>query len=126
MKLLLDEMHAPAVAAELRRLGHDVIAVKERAELIGFPDADLWRVATVDRRVIVTENVKDFAALHKAATAAGQPHAGVIFTHSRRFPRGAGSHLQTLVAALAAFLSEHGAALDGAESFVWWLERAAP
>ena len=36
MKLLLDEMHAPAVAARLRDRGHDAVAVKERADLIGL------------------------------------------------------------------------------------------
>ncbi len=29
MRLLLDEMHSPAVATRLRALGHDVMAVKE-------------------------------------------------------------------------------------------------
>lgn len=124
MKLLLDEMHAPAVAVALRRLGHEALAVKERAEFTGLADPDLLRVAAADQRAIVTENIKDFAALHKESTIAGQPHAGLIFTHSRRFPRGAGDHVRTLVASLAAFLSEHEAALDDAESFVWWLERA--
>ena len=126
MRLLLDEMHAPAVAAELRRLGHDVVAVKERSELIGLPDAGLLLAATSDERAVVTENVKDFAALHKTAVAAAQRHSGVIFTHSRRFPRGAGDHVQTLVQALAAFLTERAAALGDAESFVWWLENAEP
>ena len=43
MKLLLDEMHAPRVAARLRERGHDAVAVKERAELIGMSDEDLLR-----------------------------------------------------------------------------------
>lgn len=124
MKLLLDEMHAPAVAVELRRLGYDVVAVKERSELVGLADADPLRAAAADRRAIVTENVKDFAALHQSGTASGQPHAGLLFTHPRRFPRGAGDHVQTLVSALAEFLPEQAAVLDDAESFIWWLDRA--
>jgi len=32
-RLLLDEMFAPAIAAELRELGHDVIAVADRFDL---------------------------------------------------------------------------------------------
>jgi hypothetical protein len=32
-RLLLDEMFSPAIAAELRELGHDVIAVADRADL---------------------------------------------------------------------------------------------
>ena len=123
MNLLLDEMHAPAVAVELRRLGYDVVAVKERPELVGLADADLLRAAAADRRAIVTENVKDFAALHKTGTASGQPHAGLLFTHPRRFPRGVGDHVQSLVNALAEFLSEQAAVLGEAESFIWWLDR---
>ena len=124
MKLLLDEMHAPAVAVELRRLGHDVVAVKERPELVGLADADLLGAAAADQRAIVTENVKDFAVLHQTSTAAGQSHWGLLFTHARRFPRGAGDHVQTLVNALAEFLSEQAAVLGDAESFIWWLDRA--
>jgi hypothetical protein len=33
--LLLDEMFSPAIAAELRQRGHDVIAVADRADLPG-------------------------------------------------------------------------------------------
>lgn len=117
-------MHAPAVAVELRRLGYDVVAVKERPELVGLADTDLLSAAAADRRAIVTENVKDFAVLHQTSTVAGRPHRGLLFTHSRRFPRGAGDHVQTLVNALAAFLSEQDAALDDIESFIWWLDRA--
>ncbi len=116
-------MHAPAVAAELRLLGHDVVAVKERSELAGLPDAELFIAATTDGRAIVTENVKDFAALHKSKIAAGQRHSGVIFTSSRRFPRGTGDHVPELVDALATFLTEHAVAFEESESFVWWLER---
>ena len=124
MKLLLDEMHAPRVAARLRERGHDAVAVKERAELIGMSDEDLLRAATVDERAVVTENVKDFAPLHQHISAAGQRHSGLIFTHPRRFPRSAPDHVRVLADALGAFLVEHGPMLDDVGSFVWWLERA--
>ena len=123
MRLLLDEMHAPAVAVELRRLGHNVLAVKERGEWTGLPDSELLLAAAAEERAIVTENVKDFAALHKSITAAGQRHAGVVFTHSRRFPRGAGDYVQELAEALDSFLREHAAAFGESEPFIWWLER---
>jgi len=123
VKLLLDEMHAPGVAALLRDLGHDAIAVKERADLIGLPDDDLLRAATADGRAIVTENVKDFAVLHRRITADGRRHVGLIFPHPRRFPRGGRNHVRVLAEALAAFVSTHGLTLSDAESFVWWLER---
>ena len=81
MRLLLDEMHAPSVAALLRDRGHDAVAVKERADLIGLPDDDLLRAATADQRAVVTEDVKGFAVLHRRITGRSQQHAGLIFTH---------------------------------------------
>jgi predicted nuclease of predicted toxin-antitoxin system len=124
VKLLLDEMYAPAVAALLRDWGHDAIAVKERADLIGLPDEDLVRIATADDRAVVTENIRDFARLNLLFSARGQPPSGLVFTLSRRFPRFAQNYVQVLADALASLLSEHGAILDDVESFVWWLERA--
>ena len=124
MKLLLDEMQAPSVSAHLRGRGHDAVAVKERADLIGLPDEDLLRAATADDRAVVTENVKDFAMLHQRLSASGQRHSGLVFTHPRRFPRSAQNHVRVLADALAVLLSEHGSMLADVESFVWWLERA--
>jgi hypothetical protein len=47
LKPLLDEMHAPAVAAELRARGHDVASVHDPAyaHLAGAPDADVVAAA---------------------------------------------------------------------------------
>ena len=122
MKLLLDEMYAPGVAGLLRGWGHDAVAVKERTDLMGLPDQQLVRAATAEGRVIVTEDVRDFAGLHLRFSARGQTHSGLIFALSRRFPRTAPNHGRVLADALAALLSEHGAMLDGVESFVWWLQ----
>lgn len=71
MKLLLDEMYPRLLAEQLRDAGYDVVAVVERPELIGRPDVDIVRWALDHRRVVVTENVVDFAML--AAT----DHAGL-------------------------------------------------
>lgn len=124
MRLLLDEMHAPRAAARLRERGHDAVAVKERAELIGMSDEDLLRAATVDERAVVTENVKDFAALHQNLSAAGQRHCGLILTHPRRFPRSSPGCVPALADALDAFLAEHAPMLEDVGSFAWWLEPA--
>ena len=40
-RLLLDEMFSPAIAAALRDLGQDVIAVAERGELRAMSDDDV-------------------------------------------------------------------------------------
>ena len=123
MKLLLDEMYAPSVAALLRDWGHDAIAVKERPDLIRLPDEDLVRAATAEGRAVVTENVQDFAALDRRIHAAAQRHSGLVLALARRFPRSARNHARVLADALAALLSEHGSRLDDANSFLWWLER---
>jgi hypothetical protein len=121
VRLLLDEMHAPEAAERLRSLGHDVLAVKERVDLIGLPDEELLAVAAGESRVLVTENVKDFAVLDRQWRAAGQWHAGLVFTHARRFPRSSPGHVPRLVSALEHFLVEHASQLR-TSSFTWWLD----
>lgn len=122
VKLLLDEMHAPAVAVRLRDSGYDAVAVKERPELIGLADQDLLTAATAQGRVLVTENIKDFSALARRSTAADERHAGIVFTHPRRFRRAARNHVRILSDALAQFVDAKAGSLRDVESFVWWLE----
>ena len=125
MKILLDEMYTPAVATLLRDWGHDAVAVKERPDLIGLADEDLFRVATAEGRAVVTENVRDFAVAHQRILVAGQrQHSGLILADARRFPRLGQNHVSVLAEALAALLVEHGAMLDNIDSFVWWLQQA--
>lgn len=86
-------MHAPSIAEELRRRGHDVLAFAAEPTLRAMTDEELFRLAApgsqppVGDRRIVTENVKDFAPLLRRAEEAATPTAGVLFTSSRRFPR---------------------------------------
>jgi hypothetical protein len=85
--LLLDEMHAPAVASALRDLGHDVIAVADRPELRAMTDAELFTWAVVEGRCVVTENVKDFRRLLLRADESQQGSPSLLFTSNRSFPR---------------------------------------
>ncbi len=101
-RLLLDEMFSPAVAAELRRHGHDVLAVADDAELRGMNDTDLWDYARSTGRLLVTENIKDFRPLLVVALDADHP--GALFTSSRAFPRSRNS-LGVLIEALHAWLT---------------------
>lgn len=87
LALLLDEMHAPVVAAALRDRGHDVLAVAEQDELRALTDEELFRWAADHGRRIVTENVTDFAPLLRRADELGQHAARLLFTSSRTFPR---------------------------------------
>lgn len=86
-RLLLDEMFAPAIGAELRELGHDVIAVAERPDLRSKSDEEIFLWAGMERRWVLTENVKDFRPILLRALQAGTPTCGLLFTSSRAFPR---------------------------------------
>ncbi len=85
--LLLDEMHSSVVARVLRERGFDVVAVAEQDGLRALSDAELCAWAESHQRRIVTENVKDFAPLLRAAHQSGHHGLSVLFTSSRTFPR---------------------------------------
>ena len=87
VRLLLDEMFSPAIAAELRQLGHDVIAVADRPDLRSKPDPEIFAWASAEKRWLLTENVKDFRPIMLRALPAGAPGCGLLFTSSRAFPR---------------------------------------
>lgn len=73
-------MLSPVVARVLRDRGHDIVAVKERAEWVGLADDDLLAAARREGRAIATKNVGDFASLHADLVVPGEPgHAGLVF-----------------------------------------------
>ncbi len=87
VRLLLDEMFSPAIAAELRELGHDVIAVADRPDLRSKSDEEIFAWAIVEKRWLLTENVKDFRPIMLRALQAGSLSCGLLFTSIRAFPR---------------------------------------
>ncbi len=103
--LLLDEMHHPKVAEELRNRGYDVIAVADTAELRGYTDEQLCSWSAEHQRWIVTENIKDFRPLRVAAQEANGPVAQLLLTSPRAFPRSR-KNLGGLIAALSQWLEE--------------------
>ena len=103
-RLLLDEMFSPAIAAELRALGHDVIAVVDRPDLRSKSDQDIFAWANTEKRWLLTENVKDFRPIMLQALSAGTPDCGLLFTGSRAFPRSRKSP-GSLIRALDAWLT---------------------
>lgn len=119
LRLLLDEHFSPDIARQLRRRGHDVVAARERAEMHGLTDRELLAVAVHERRAVVTENVADFVELHRQSVLRGGPHAGLVFTSPRRFPRTRRA-IGRMVRALDALLADGPRDLAGQ---TWWLER---
>jgi hypothetical protein len=87
VRLLLDEMFSPAIAEELRGLGHDVIAVADHADLRAKSDEEIFAWASAEKRWLLTENVKDFRPIMLRSLQAGITGCGLLFTSSRAFPR---------------------------------------
>lgn len=118
MKLLLDEMLSPLIAAELRARGHDAIAVKECDEWQSLSDPEIVVLARTERRAGVTANIRGFRPLHVELVAAGgDGHAGMIFVPaSFRLTR---SQIGLIVAALEVRISEYPGELDLANGETW-------
>lgn len=113
MRLLLDEMYAPAVAVELRARGHDVLSVHEADPvLVGASDAEVLSTAVSAERVLVAENVRDFRPLEVGILEGGDHHHGIVYTSDRQFPRGAPTTTGDLVRALDSLLHASPALRD--------------
>lgn len=104
VRLLLDEMFSPAIAAELRAFGHDVIAAADRSDLRSKSDEEIFAWASAEQRWLLTENVKDFRPIMLRALQAGSPGCGLLFTSSRAFPRSR-KNPDSLIRALHAWLT---------------------
>ncbi len=86
MRLLLDEMYSPEIAAQLRRRGHDVAHAAELG-LAGRPDSEVFAAIVAQGRTVVTNNADDYTRLFSQAAADGQDHAGILLTSDRSMPR---------------------------------------
>jgi nucleoside-diphosphate-sugar epimerase len=80
---LLDEHFSPRLAHCLRALGHDVVAVKERPDLIGAADHVHFASLPDERRAIVTQDLGDFRPLLTRAMHAGAQTCGLVCVPSR-------------------------------------------
>lgn len=86
MRLLLDEHYANEIAVQLRRAGHDAVSVSERG-LKGTDDESLLKLATAERRAVLTNNARDFLALASRWSASGTDHCGLLLTSDASMPR---------------------------------------
>ena len=106
MRLVLDEHLDRTMAVELRRRGHDVVAVTEDPSLEGLKDHEILKWATEQRRVIVTYDAAGFRPLVDAQLAIGEAVAGVIALSAKRYPQRPPSY-GALLRDLARVLDEH-------------------
>lgn len=122
MRLLLDEMIGAVVAEQLRRRGHDVVAIQDadHAHMRGIGDCELLAYAHDQRRAVVTDNVADFFRCHQRRVESGLSHHGLLLFTNDTFPR----HRHDLfvgqvIAALDGVLKEHPD--DDASGWIRWL-----
>lgn len=86
MRLLLDEMYSPEIAAQLRRRGYDVVHAAD-LDLAGYSDDEVFTAVAAGGRTIVTDNADDWTTLFARAVATGRDHNGVFLTSDRSLPR---------------------------------------
>ena len=107
MKLVLNEMWNRAIAAELRRRGHDVIAIQEpeHTRYAGLTDDEVFELAQQEGRTIVTDNIVDYERARLGWETTGREHRGVIYALNPPFNRHRGDAvLGQMVRALDSFL----------------------
>lgn len=105
MKLALDHHYPIAIADQLRRAGHDVVAAVER----GWqrePDEVLLTRCVAEGRALLTNNVGDFMVIARNWAVRGQSHLGLILTSDSSLPR-TRANIGTYVKVLDALLRDH-------------------
>jgi predicted nuclease of predicted toxin-antitoxin system len=85
VRLLLDaHVSGRSVGRPLGAHGHDVRALGQEPWNEGLDDDQVLDLATADRRILVTHDVRTVPGLLRAWAEAGRPHGGVILVHGVR------------------------------------------
>lgn len=79
-------MYPPSLADGLRGAGIDTVTVSELG-LAARSDPDVLAAAVQDDRVVLSENVADFARVCSEHLSAGEHHPGVLIALATRFSR---------------------------------------
>jgi uncharacterized protein DUF5615 len=93
------------VGAKLAAAGHDVLALDRNETLSRLADQDVLVLAAEQGRIVITHNVRHFAALARSWAEARRSHGGMILV---TLPRAAyGAILSRLEQAFAARPGQH-------------------
>lgn len=77
MRLFLDaHVSGRRIARALRDQDHDVRAADEEHDLDGMDDEELLALATLEERVLITFDAKDFSRIVQRWGSEGRHHAG--------------------------------------------------
>jgi hypothetical protein len=123
MRLCLDELYTPLIAAQLRELDHDAISVHDRSGLPGTSDRDLLELMVAERRAVLTANVADFMIVVSRLAVEGRDHHGLLLTSDAAMPRSrntVGLYVRTIDRYLVAHPAE-----DALRNRVDWLRPPA-
>jgi predicted nuclease of predicted toxin-antitoxin system len=85
VKWLVDAM-LPSETDELNRRGHDAASVSGLG-LAGQPDPVIYETAVAEGRIVVTENIADFAVLLDHRLRSHEPAVPIIFVRKGDLPR---------------------------------------
>lgn len=94
----------------LRDRGYDVVHVADRSRA-GLIDVEQLAFAVIERRAILTYNVKDFVLLDKTYRGTGKEHCGIIL--SKQIP------FRDLLQRTLRFLNRH--TRESLHNNVFWL-----
>jgi predicted nuclease of predicted toxin-antitoxin system len=83
VRLLLDaHVSGPRVGRALEAAGHHIRGLDQAPELEGLADPDVLALATEERRILVTHNIRDFPEIVREWMEAQRTHAGVILVYA--------------------------------------------
>lgn len=79
MRLFLDaHVSGRRIATALRERGHDIRAADEERALDGSEDEAVLELATLEDRIMVSFNVRDFPRILREWAEGGRDHAGCV------------------------------------------------
>jgi predicted nuclease of predicted toxin-antitoxin system len=93
------------LAELLAGLGHDALSVRDSG-LSGAADDEIFELAVVQDRLMVTENFADFALLLEHRLSSNAPCVPVVFVRKANFPSG-GSLATRLATHLDRWAADH-------------------